>query len=139
MASDRVEFVEGRKYRVRRDFTSDGDTFSCGEVVLFRFRSYSPYDGFTEIGFTRLATGRRVRWRVFDSEGIDVDRATGELFEEIPASEDVYPSSPPPKCSPDKHDWELCGNVRNHEFYVCRICGQEKYRNPETEHESFVI
>ena len=139
MASNRLQFVEGRKYRVRRDFTSRGYTVSRGDVVLFRYHSYDRYHGFTEVGFTKLATGRHIYWTVLDSEGVDTDKEAHELFEEIAAKEDVYPNSPSPKCSTETHDWELCGLVRDHEFHVCRICGQEKYRNLKTEHESFVV
>jgi len=134
-----LKFVKDRKYRVRRDFTSRGDLFRSGDVVVFRYQSYSPYDGLTETGFTKLANGWNIVWTVSDSERIDVDREARELFEEVAANEDVCIASPPPMCSPDKHDWELRGYIRDHESYACRICGQEKYRNLESNVESFVV
>jgi hypothetical protein len=139
MALNGLQFVKDRKYRVRQDFTSRGDTFSSGDVVVFRYQSYSRYDGLAKLGFTKLANGWSVVWTVSDSEHVDISREARELFEEVDVNEAVYAASPPAICSPDKHDWELRGSIRDYEFYVCRICGQEKYRNLKTNTESFVV
>ena len=138
MASDRLQFAENRMYKVRRDFTSRGNVFSAGDVVVFRAKSFSCYDGITEMFFIKLVNGRKLWWTVSHDECVDISREAGELFEEITANEDVYPSSPPPKCSPDMHDWELSGGNQTHELYVCRNCGQEKFRNLKTNLDSFV-
>ncbi len=73
---DDIALVEGKGYRVLKDFTTQTDVFKKGEVLIFTGSDYSRYHSSTAFRFTNKETGEGKSWFLQDDE---VD-TSGEYF-----------------------------------------------------------
>jgi hypothetical protein len=58
-------FDEGRRYRVKRDYSFLNHEFRAGEFVVFTSFGYSPKEGVTRYWFTSESDGDQNVWHVF--------------------------------------------------------------------------
>lgn len=76
---DDIGLVEGKEYRVRKDFTTQTDTFVKGEVLVFTGSDYSRYHSSTALRFDNKVTGEGKSWFLTDDEPDN----SAEFFEAV--------------------------------------------------------
>ena len=77
-------FVVGHRYRIRRDFQAQRDSFRAGEVLIYDRDAYSRYDGCTGYFFSQLGAPRLRSWDIHDEADLTIWQ---ELFEAMPGDE----------------------------------------------------
>ena len=63
-----IALVEGKEYRARKDFKTQTDVFTKGEILIFTGNDYSHYHGSTALRFINKATGEDKSWFLHDNE-----------------------------------------------------------------------
>ncbi len=76
---DDIKLVEGKEYRVRKDFKTQTDTFVKDEVLMFTGSDYSRYHSSTALRFDNKATGEGKSWFLHDDES----DSSAEFFEPV--------------------------------------------------------
>ncbi len=79
----KTPFTVGRRYRVLRSFQALRDSFSVGEILVYKSVGYSRYDGMTGYFFEAQDDPRTRAWDVGDEEDLSVWKT---LFEEVAPS-----------------------------------------------------
>lgn len=83
MAYERPIFEQGKRYRVKRTFTSALTTFSGDEVLVFQRHFYSRYDSSFVYEFRTENDGKIKDWWLHEDKSIDTWK---EFFEAVPDS-----------------------------------------------------
>src|SRR5262245_57877153 len=73
-------FKVGRTYRVRDSFKALRDSFTAGEVLVYRSQNWSRYDGVTGYFFTAPNDDKIRRWDLPDADDIATWK---KLFEDV--------------------------------------------------------
>jgi len=74
-------FRVGKTYQVRESFKALRDSFTGGEVLVYRSQNWSRYDGVTGYFFTAPNDDKIRRWDLPDADDIATWKT---LFEELP-------------------------------------------------------
>ncbi len=74
-----IALVEGKEYRARKDFKTQTDVFTKGEILIFTGNDYSHYNSSTALRFTDKATGEGKSWFLHDDES----DSSAEFFESV--------------------------------------------------------
>ena len=52
-----IGLMEGKEYRARKDFKTQTDTFTAGEILVFTGNDYSHYHSSTALRFKKGSSG----------------------------------------------------------------------------------
>ena len=76
-------FKVGKSYRVLQTFKTMRDSFTTGEILVYRSQGWSRYDGITGYFFQAPNDEKIRRWDLPDADDI---AAWKKVFEELPAA-----------------------------------------------------
>ncbi len=74
-----IALIEGKEYKVRKDFKTQTDIFTNGEILVFTGNDYSHYNSSTALRFKNKATGEGKSWFLHDDES----DSSAEFFEPV--------------------------------------------------------
>lgn len=72
-----ISLVEGKEYKVQKDFKTTTDVFTSGEILIFTGCDYSRYDSSTALRFTNKTSGEGKSYFLQDDQPF----LTKDLFE----------------------------------------------------------
>lgn len=72
-----ISLVEGKEYKVQKNFKTTTDAFTKGEILIFTGSDYSRYDSSTALRFTSKTSGEGKSFFLQDDQPF----LTEDLFE----------------------------------------------------------